>query len=109
MMTTVGIMLKYYNPDTKTCPSVHDMFLKVPPDVLKGTSEPSIGLMLSSWRWARRGSKGREERTYDQLHNLALTRPGVTTAADALQYVRDLQIVMMSDPFWRYKNFKRTP
>jgi len=107
MMTAVGIMLEYYNPDAKLWPSVPDVFRRMPLSVLKGMSEPSIGLLLSSWRWARRGSKNREERTSDRLHALALTKPGVTSAVDALQYVRELQKVMMSDPFWRYKHLKR--
>jgi len=107
MMTAVGIMLEYYNPDAKLWPSVLDVFRRRPLSVLKGMSEPSIGLLLSSWRWTRRGSKNREERTYDRLHALALTKPGVTSAVDALQYVQKLHKVMMSDPFWRYKHLKR--
>jgi len=108
MMTAVGIMLKYYNPETKKWPSVHDMYLRMHPRVLKGMSKASIGLKVSSWRWARRGNKGGEERTYDRLHALALTKPGVSSAADALQYVRDLHAVMMSDLFRRYKHVTRT-
>jgi len=42
------------------------------------------------------------------LHALALTKPGVTSAADALQYVPELHKVMMSDPYWRYKHSKRS-
>jgi len=99
MMTAVGIMLKYYKPETKKWPSVHDVYLRMHPRVLKGMSKASICLMVFSWRWARRGNKGREERTYDRLHALALTKPGVSSAADALQYVRVLHAVMMSDRF----------
>jgi len=73
MMTALGIMLQIYNPDAEQWPSVHDVFVHMPRDILKGISEFSIGLMLSSWRWARRGEKGREERTYDRLYSLALT------------------------------------
>jgi len=47
-------------------------------------------------------------RTYDRLHALALTKPGVSSAADALQDVRDLHAVMMSDRFCRYKHVTRT-
>jgi len=32
----------------------------------------------------------------------------MTSAAHALQYVRELHKVMMSDPFWRYKHLKRS-
>jgi len=78
------------------------------PRVLKGMSKASIGLMVSSWRSARSSNKGREERTYDRLHALALKKPGVSSAADALKYVRDLHAVMMSDRFWRYKHVTRT-
>ena len=63
MMTAVGIMLKYYNPETKIRPSVHDVYLRMHPRVLKGLKKASIGLMVSTWRWARRGNKDREERT----------------------------------------------
>jgi len=108
MMTAVGMMLNYYNPDTEKWPSVHEVFVRMPPDILEGMSEPSIGLMRSCGRWARRGNKGREERTYDRLHTLALTKPGVTTATDALQYVRELHEVMTSHPYWKYKHVKRT-
>ena len=108
MMTAVGIMLKYYNPETKKWPSVHDMYLRMHPRVLKGMSKASIGLKVSSWRWARRGNKGGEERTYDRLHALALTKPAMSSAADALQYVLDLRAVMMSDRFWQYKHVTRT-
>ena len=87
MMTAVGIILKYYDPDTEKWPSVHEVFVRMPLDILQGMSEPSIGLMMSCWPWARRGNKGREERTYDRLLTLALTKPGVTTATEALQYV----------------------
>jgi len=31
MMTAVGIMLKYYNPETKKRPSVHDVYLRMHP------------------------------------------------------------------------------
>jgi len=108
MMTAVGIMLKYYNPETMKGTSLHDVFLRMHPRVLKGMSKASTGLMVSSWRWARRGSKGREERPYDRLHALALTKPGVSSVADALQYVRDLHAVMTRDRFWRYKHVTRT-
>jgi len=107
MMTAVGIMLEYYNPDAKRWPSVHEVFRRMPLRVLKGMSEPSIGLMLLSWRWDRRGSKNREERIYDRLHAPALTKPGVTSAVDALQYVWELHKVMMADLFWRFKHLKR--
>jgi len=107
MMTAVGIMLHFYIPDAERWLFVHDVFVRMPRDILKGMMEHSIGLMLSSWRWARRGNKGRKERTYDRLHLLALKKPGLTTAADALQYVRKLHAVMISDPFWRYKHVKR--
>ena len=76
-------------------------------DILRGVSEASIGLMVSSWRWARRGNKGREMRTYDRLHALEMTKPGVITDADALQYVLELHAVMIGDRFWRYKHVKR--
>jgi len=109
MMTAVGIMLTYFNPETKKWPSVHDVFMRMPSDILRGMSEASIGLMVSSWRWARRGNKGREMRTYDRLHALAMTKPGVMTDADALQYVLELHAVMMGDRFWRYKHVKRIP
>ena len=107
MMTAVGIMLTYFNPETKKWPSVHDVFMRMPSNILKGMSEASIGLMVSSWRWARRGNKGREMRTYDQLHIFAMTKPGVMTDADALQYVVELHAVMMGDRFWRYKHVTR--
>jgi len=48
MITAVGIMLEYYNPDANRWPSVHEVFRRMPLSVLKETSEPSIGLMLSS-------------------------------------------------------------
>jgi len=108
MMTAVRIMRKYYSPDTKKWPSVHNVFIRMPPDILKGMLEPSIGLMLSCWRWARRGSKGCGERTYDRHQTLAPTKPGGTTATDALQYGLERHEVMMSDPFWPYKHVKRT-
>jgi len=30
MMSAVGIMLTYFNPETKKCPSVHDVFMRMP-------------------------------------------------------------------------------
>ena len=107
MMTAVGIMLTYFNPETKKWPSVHDVFMRMPSDVLRGMSEASIGLMVSSWRWARRGNKGREMRVYDRLHALAMTKPGVMTDADFLQNALELDAVMMGDRFWLYKHVKR--
>ena len=59
MMSAVGIMLKYYSPETKILPSVHDVYVRMHPRVLKGMPKASIGLMVSSCRWARRGNKGR--------------------------------------------------
>jgi len=47
MMTAAGIMLNSYNPDTNTWPAVHEVFIRMPPDILKGMLEPSIGLMMS--------------------------------------------------------------
>ena len=75
--------------------------------MLKGFSKVLICLMAWSWRLERRGNKGREQRTYDRLHELTLTKLGARSAADALQYVRDLHAVMMSDRFWRYKHVTR--
>jgi len=47
MMTAAGIMLNSYNPDTNKWPAVHEVFICMPPDILKGMLEPSIGLMMS--------------------------------------------------------------
>jgi len=58
-MTAVGIMLKYYKTQTEKLPSVHDVYLRMHPRVLKSKPKASIGLMVSSWRWARRGNRGR--------------------------------------------------